>query len=84
MDNFKKRINLNTSLSELAKNVCEKYKLGEFKSCRAIKIGYEDFNFILTTDSDKYVVKVFNKNRTDEDCENLAKRASLPYEKGFS
>ena len=84
MNDFKTRINLNTSLSELAKNVCENYELGKFKSCRTIKIGYEDFNFVLLTEKGKFVVKVFNKNRLDEDCENLAQRASLPYEKGFS
>ena len=84
MNEFERRINLNIKLDELAKNVCNNYKIGEFKNCETIKIGYEDFNFILETDSGKFVVKVFNRNRLDEDCENLAKRASLPYEKGFS
>lgn len=84
MNDFEKRINLNIKLDELAKNICESYKLGIFKSCKIIKIGYEDFNFILATNNGKFVVKVFNKDRTDTDCENLAKRASLPYEKGFA
>lgn len=84
MNDFAKRINLNIKLDELAKNVCENYNLGKFKSCKIIKIGYEDFNFVLATDSGKFVVKVFNKDRSDYECQNLAKRASLPYEKGFS
>ena len=84
MNDFEKRINLNIKLDELAKNVCDNYNLGEFKSSKIIKIGYEDFNFVLTTNSGKFVVKVFNKSRLDKDCENLARRASLAYEKGFS
>ncbi len=82
MNNFEKRINLNIPLKELAINICEKYNLGEFKSCKVIKIGYEDFNFILASRNGKFVVKVFNLDRKDSDCVNLAKRAYLAYQKG--
>ncbi len=84
MNEFESRINLNVQLEVLAKDVCEKYGLGQVKKCKVIEIGYEDFNFILEADSGKFVVKVFNKDRSDEDCVNLANRAYLPYEKGFS
>ena len=38
-----------------------------------IEIGYEDFNYILTTKLGKYVVKIFNTDRDDNSCERLIK-----------
>lgn len=84
MNDFEKRINLNLKLDELSKIICEKYGFGEFVDCELIKIGYEDFNFVLYTKGENYVVKIFNKSRSDEDCENLAMRAYVPQKEGFS
>lgn len=84
MNSFESRIDLDVPLEDLARVVCEKYKPGKFADCKIIEIGYEDFNFILRTKSERYVVKVFAKSRTDEDCKNLADRATIPSEYGFS
>lgn len=84
MNDFERRINLNFSLELLSKEVCKVYKIGNFIENKLIEIGYEDFNYILTTSKGKFVVKVFSNSRTDKDCQNLADRGSIPQKKGFS
>ena len=81
---FEERINLNFPLEVLSKEVCKEYDLGTFVDNKLIEIGYEDYNYILTTSKGKYVVKVFSNLRTDEDCQNLADRGSVPNKFGFS
>ena len=84
MNDFEKRINLNFPLKILSQEVCKQYNLGDFVDNQLIKIGYEDYNYILTTSEGKFVVKVFSNLRTDKDCQNLAGRGSIPYKHGFS
>lgn len=84
MNNFEERINLNFPLEVLSKEVCKEYDLGTFVDNKLIEIGYEDYNYILTTSKGKFVVKVFSNLRTDEDCQNLADRGSVPHKYGFS
>lgn len=74
---FKDRINLNTDLSNISKQICIKYKLGNYISDSVITVGYEDFNYVLETSTGKYCVKVFNRERTDEDCKNYIDRIEL-------
>ena len=84
MNEFEKRINLNFPLEILSQEVCKQYNLGDFVDNQLIKIGYEDYNYILTTSKGKFVVKVFSNLRTDKDCQNLADRGSIPHKHGFS
>lgn len=77
LEEFYERINLKTHLSKLAKIICKKYNLGEYLSEEMILVGYEDFNFILTTNKGKYCVKVFNKDRTFEDVNMYIDRIKL-------
>lgn len=77
LQEFYERINLKTDLSQLAKIICKKYSLGEYLSEEMILVGYEDFNFILTTNKGKYCVKVFNKDRTFEDVNMYIDRIKL-------
>ena len=84
MNDFEKRINLNFPLEILSQEVCRRYNLGKFIDNQLIKIGYEDYNYILTTSKGKFVVKVFSNLRTDKDCQNLADRGSIPNKHGFS
>jgi homoserine kinase type II len=84
MNNFEKRIDLNFPLKEISEIVCKKYNLGKFVSNRLIKIGYEDFNYILNTGGGKFVVKIFSNLRTDEECEVLVEKAHVPYLQGVS
>ena len=84
MNEFEKRINLNFPLEILSQEVCKQYNLGDFVDNQLIKIGYEDYNYILTTSKGKFVVKVFSNLRTDKDCQNLADRGSIPHKHVFS
>ena len=84
MNEFEKRINLNFPLEILSQEICKQYNLGKFIDNQLIKIGYEDYNYILTTSKGKFVVKVFSNLRTDKDCQNLADRGSIPHKHGFS
>ena len=77
LEEFYERINLKSELSDLSKVICKKYKLGQYISEELILVGYEDFNFILTTDIGKFCVKVFNKERTYEDVKKYIDRIEL-------
>lgn len=74
---FAERINLNTELCNISKEICNQYNLGQYISDTIIEIGYEDFNYILETTSGKYCVKVFNKERTDKQCKQYVDRIKL-------
>ena len=74
---FKDRINLNTNLSKISRIICNRYELGEHISDTIITVGYEDFNYILETTTGKYCVKIFHRERTDNDCKNYIDRIEL-------
>ena len=74
LQDFNKRIGLNTDLENISKKICKAYDLGDFISNELITIGYEDYNYYLTTSKEKYCVKIFNKSRTKEDVKNYLDR----------
>ena len=74
LQDFNKRIKLNTDLKNISERICESYNLGEFISNELITIGYEDYNYYLTTSKGKYCVKIFSKIRTEEDIKNYLDR----------
>ncbi len=74
MDEFTKRIGLNTDLENISAQICAKYGLGDFVSNKIIEIGYEDFNYYLTTTKGRYCVKIFSKARSSQDVDNYLAR----------
>lgn len=70
---FAKRVNLNQEeMLDLIDKVLTAYQLGTLISAEGIEVGYEDVNFILTTDKGKFLLKVLidftvKKPRTKED-----------------
>ena len=74
---FYDRINLNTNLENISKEICKKYNLDDYISDELILVGYEDFNYILNTTKGKYCVKIFNKKRTNKDVNNYIDRIEL-------
>ncbi len=74
LQDFNKRIELNTDLKNISEQICNYYDLGEFISNELITIGYEDYNYYLTTSKGKYCVKIFSKIRTPEDIKNYLDR----------
>lgn len=83
MTKFEERIGLNFNLDELAREICHKYQIGNLIECKLIDVGYEDFNFALTTDKIKVLVKVYANNRADDDCKELVNRQLNPFKNGF-
>ena len=74
LQDFNKRIGLNTELENISEQICQSYNLGDFISNELITIGYEDYNYYLTTSTGKYCVKIFNKIRSEEDIKNYLSR----------
>lgn len=77
MEDFFERIDVNTSLSEIAREVCSKCNIEDYISSQIVGVGYEDFNFIIETKNQKYFVKIFHKGRTSQDCSNYMDRINL-------
>ena len=65
------RINNITDIDFISKKICKEYQFGKYKNYELIEIGYEDFNYILYSDNNKYFVKIFNTDRDDETCKRL-------------
>ena len=74
LQDFNKRIKLNTDLKNISEQICKRYNLGEFISNELITIGYEDYNYYLTTSKGKYCVKIFSKERSENDVRNYLDR----------
>lgn len=74
LQDFNKRIGLNTDLKNISLEICKRYDLGDFISNELIEIGYEDYNYYLTTSRGKYCVKIFSNARTNEDVNNYLER----------
>lgn len=71
----------NNNFFNLAEHVCALYCLGVLFSVDIIQIGYEDFNAIICTEKGRFVVKVFNNSRSDQealDCLNRTNIGSKP------
>ncbi len=84
MEQFYKRIGYQGNLSEISKIICKDFNLGEFKSDKLIKVGYEDFNFRIETTKGRYFVKIFSNSRTDEGCSRYLDIMLKAIEKGVS
>ena len=68
------RINLNTDLSNISNKICEEYNLGNYKSDKLVEIGYEDFNYILTTSTGKFFVKILYNGRDEKESKDYLER----------
>lgn len=77
LQDFNKRIGLNTKLDNISKEICNIYNLGNFISNDLITIGYEDYNYILTSSQGKYCVKIFNKERNKKNLNNYLERIRI-------
>ena len=68
---YKERIGANHEITEICQHICRDFKLGNFLDYKVTLVGYEDFNFALDTNKGRYFVKIFNKDRTDEECHRI-------------
>ena len=60
------RLNYSGELGVVINRLAEAYEIGSPTNFSVIGIGYEDCNVVLETSSDKYVVKIFSKDRNEE------------------
>lgn len=77
MEDFFERIDVNASLNEIAREICSKCNIDNYLSSKIVEVGYEDFNFIIETKTQKFFVKIFHKGRISEDCSNYMDRINL-------
>ncbi|MBR6252233.1 MAG: phosphotransferase [Clostridia bacterium] len=71
---------MNFKLDIISNAICRDYNIGSFISNEVITVGYEDFNYVLTTSEGQYCVKIFNKDRSLEACNNYIDRIKLSSE----
>ncbi len=69
--NSYERIDNVTDIDYISNQICKKYMFKKYINYELIEIGYEDFNYILNTEDNKYVVKIFNSERDDSSCKRL-------------
>lgn len=74
---FYERIYKIDDIDNFAKIVCDEYNLGDYKNIKIIEIGYEDFNAIITTSLEKYFLKIYRNERSDEEVKNVIERANI-------
>lgn len=67
------RINNINVLDTILEKICDKYEIGKYLEHKIIQTGYEDFNISILTTKGKYFIKILNKERTDKECQRLAK-----------
>ena len=65
------RINNVNDIDYISNQICKDYGFGKYTGYQLIDIGYEDFNYILYTDNNKYVVKILNTERDLSSCNRL-------------
>lgn len=61
------RLNYSGSLEPVIARISNTYGIGKPESFSTIGVGYEDCNVIIETEQGKYVAKMFEKGRTQED-----------------
>ncbi len=81
---MKLRIGFKGDLRDISTVICKDFNLGEFLDSEIIPIGYEDFNFSLTTRKNKFFVKIFSKVRTVDDCKRNSEILVRAMEAGIS
>lgn len=73
-DKLSVRTNLKDSFGQLLASIESNYSsIGKIQNSKPIEEGYEDANYLLTTERGKFVLKIFNKNRNLEMVESYVK-----------
>ena len=82
-EKFFRRIGYEGKLEDISEKICADFGMGKLLENEVVTIGYEDFNFILKTDKDDYLVKIFKKSRPEEDCERIVEINKKAMEGGW-
>ncbi|MFH0836587.1 MAG: phosphotransferase [Candidatus Aenigmatarchaeota archaeon] len=81
---FEQRLGFSANLTELSKTICRNFNLGNLIEYKPILIGYDDFNFSIKTKTNKFLVKIFSKEKTLDNCKRNIKIIARALEKGVS
>ena len=82
MNKYYSRIDFIGDINELSLKVCEDFGLIGYLGTKVVELGYEDFNAIISTDSNKYLMKVFANSRDDKEMNDCVKRVCVALENG--
>ena len=78
------RINNFNDIEGISKTICKEYGFEEYTGYKIIEIGYEDFNYVLSTSSKNYFIKILNTDRTNSSCDRLVKILSIAIKNGIN
>ncbi len=67
------RVNLVTSIKNISKNICKECQLGKYIGEEIIRDNEKDLCFYLITDKGNFKIRIFNKRKTDDECNNILK-----------
>ena len=76
------RINNINDIDYISRKICNDYGFDKYTGYQLIEIGYEDFNYILNTETNKYVVKILNTERDLSSCNRLISILSKSIKEG--
>lgn len=77
MEGLFKRIGKEIDIEALSKEICINYKLGEYKRHKLILVGIDDLSYFLDTLKGRYVVKIINYEKTDEDIREFITKSNV-------
>ena len=95
MERIFDRIGKEIDLEELSKNICITYKLGDYNKYKLILVGIDDLSYVLNTSKGRYLVKIINQEKTNEEINEFIQKSSIitrnninvpkliPYEGGY-
>lgn len=75
MEKIFERIGKEINIENLSENVCRYYKLGDYKDHKLILVGIDDLSYFLDTTNGRYVVKIINHEKTNEEINEFVKKS---------
>lgn len=75
MEKIFERIGKEINIENLSENVCRYYKLGDYKDHKLILVGIDDLSYFLDTTNGRYVVKIINHEKTNEEMDEFIQKS---------
>jgi len=77
MEKIFERIGKEIDLEILSKEICRVYKLGDYKEHKLILVGIDDLSYFLYTTNGKYIVKIINHEKTNEEINEFIQKSNI-------
>lgn len=75
MEKIFERIGKEIDIENLSENVCRYYKLGDYRDYKLILVGIDDLSYFLDTTNGRYVVKIINHEKTNEEIDEFIQKS---------